>query len=60
MAIDLHLPLDPIPQVRVRELGGTEPDSELDMPWVENVVTAAGAVFTVLFVSSVAVVMYLA
>ncbi len=60
MAIDLRLPLDPIPQIRVRESSSAEAESDLDMPWAENIVTAAGAAFTVLFVSSVAVLMYLA
>ena len=64
MAIDLHLPLDTLPQIRVREIADTEADteadSELDLPWAENIVTAAGVAITVLFVSSVAVVMYLA
>ena len=60
MAIDLHLPLDPVPQIGVRDTLDTEADTDLDMPWAENIVTAAGVAFTVLFVSSVAVVMYLA
>ena len=37
-----------------------ELESDLDRPWVENVVTAAATVLTVLLVSSVAVLMYLA
>ena len=60
MAIDLHLPLDTLPQIHVREIADTEPDADLDLPWAENIVTAAGVAITVLFVSSVAVVMYLA
>ena len=35
-------------------------DSDLNAAWAENVVTAMAAAFTVLFVSSVAVLMYLA
>jgi hypothetical protein len=35
-------------------------DSDLDRPWVENAVTLTVAVLTALFVSSVAVLMYLA
>lgn len=34
--------------------------SDLDRPWAENLVTAAAAALTVLAVSSVAVLMYLA
>jgi hypothetical protein len=60
MAIDLHLPLDTLPQVRIGEIDDSDTESELDLPWAENIVTATGAAFTVLFVSSVAVVMYLA
>jgi hypothetical protein len=35
-------------------------DSDLNAAWAENVVTATAAAFTVLFVSAVAVLMYLA
>jgi len=35
-------------------------ESDLNAPWAENVVTATAVAFTVLFVSSVAVLMYLA
>jgi len=35
-------------------------DPDAGPPWMENVMTAAGAALTVLFVSSVAMLMYLA
>ena len=35
-------------------------ESDLDRPWVENVVAAAATVLTVMLVSSLAVLMYLA
>ncbi len=65
MAINLHLTLDHLrpdtqPHVGVVEFERADVESDLDLPWVENVVTAAGAAVTVLFVCSVAVMMYLA
>jgi hypothetical protein len=45
---------------RVESADYFDPEVELDRPWVETAVTAAGAMLTVLFVSSVAVLMYLA
>ena len=52
--------LDMQPRVGVADAEQTAIESDLDLPWAENVVTAACAALTVLFVSSVAVVMYLA
>ncbi len=65
MALDvqfsnLQLSLDMQPSVGLADSERIESESDLDLPWAENVVTAAGATLTVLFVSSVAVVMYLA
>jgi hypothetical protein len=45
---------------RVAERSDPEFEGELDRPWAGNVVTAAAAVLTVVLVSSVAVLMYLA
>lgn len=52
--MSLHL------ETRVESADYFDPEIEFDRPWVENAVTAVGAVLTVMFVSSVAVVMYLA
>ena len=65
MALDLQfsnlqMSLDLQPSVGMADAERPEMESDLDLPWAENVVTAACAAFTVLFVSSVAVVMYLA
>jgi len=60
MAFDLEMSLDMQPRVGVADAEKTAIESDLDLPWAENVVTAACAALTVLFVSSVAVVMYLA
>jgi hypothetical protein len=49
---------DSQPVVGVSE--SDEFESDLDLPWAENIVTAAGTALTVLIVSSVAVMMYLA
>jgi hypothetical protein len=38
----------------------TEPEPEFEMIWAENAITFAGAALAVLFVSSVAVLMYFA
>jgi len=38
----------------------TEPEPEVEMIWAENAITFAGAALAVLFVSSVAVLMYFA
>ena len=38
----------------------SNPERDLDQPWIENVVTATVAAFTVLVVSSLAVLMYFA
>ena len=38
----------------------TEPEPEVEMIWAENAIAAAGTAIAVLFVSSVAVVMYFA
>jgi Na+/phosphate symporter len=48
------------PLIGAVELDDAVAEAELDLPWMENVVMAAGAAFTVLFVSSIAVLMYLA
>jgi hypothetical protein len=42
------------------EPADAESESDLDRPWVENVVAAAATVLTVVLVSSFAVLMYLA
>ncbi len=60
MALDLQLQLDTQPRVGGVEFDQADVESDLDLPWVENVITAVGAAFTAMFVSSVAVVMYLA
>lgn len=57
---DRPMSLDIQSRVGMAEFSEPEFESDLDSPWAENVVTAAGAAFTVLFVSSVAVLMYLA
>ena len=57
---DLQMSLDIQPSVGKADAERAEMESDLDLPWAENVVTAACAALTVLFVSSVAVVMYLA
>jgi hypothetical protein len=45
---------------RVESADYFDPEVDLARAWVETAVTAAGAMLTVLFVSSVAVLMYLA
>jgi hypothetical protein len=45
---------------RVESAEYFDPEIETERLWVENFVTAVGTVLTVLFVSSVAVLMYLA
>jgi len=57
---DLQMALDGQPRVGIADSERTDIESDLDSPWAENVVTAACAALTVIFVSSVAVVMYLA
>ena len=52
-------------EIEARVTGGmaeseTNWDSETEMLWVENLVTATATAIAVLFVSSVAVLMYLA
>jgi hypothetical protein len=54
MSLDLHS------RSESPEYLDPESESELDRPWAENLVTATAAALTVLVVSSVAVVMYLA
>ncbi len=44
----------------VAEIFQSEAEPEPSVPWAENAVTATVAAFTVLFVLSVAVLMYLA
>lgn len=60
MAFDLQLPLDTQPRIGGVEFDRSDVESDLDLPWVENLITAVGAAFTAMFVSSVAVLMYLA
>ena len=52
--------LDILSRFESAERSDPDFESELDRPWAENVVTAAAAALTVLVVSSVAVLMYLA
>jgi hypothetical protein len=52
--MSLHL------DTRVASADYFDPEAEFDRPWLEKAVTAAGAAVTVLIVSSVAVLMYLA
>ena len=54
------MPLDFQSRVDVAELFEPEPELAAEPSFAENVVIVAGASFTVLFVSSVAVLMYLA
>lgn len=54
MSLDLHS------STASPEYFDPEFEAELDRPWAETVVTATAAALTVLVVSSVAVVMYLA
>ena len=54
------MPLDNFSGVQYADFSESEFEGEINRPWAEKAVTAAGAVLTVLFVSSVAVLMYLA
>jgi hypothetical protein len=54
MSLDIHSRVD------AGEIFEPEFESDFDLPWAESAVTMAAAAFTVLFVSSVAVLMYLA
>jgi hypothetical protein len=55
MSLDMHSSME-----KYEAEGELGFDSDLDRPWVENAVTLTVAAFTALFVSSVAVLMYLA
>ena len=52
--------LEILSRAEFAEPAEAESESDLDRPWVENLITAAATVLTVVLVSSVAVLMYLA
>lgn len=58
MSLEMHSRMGALDVLEAEAESGFERD--IDRPWVENAVTLTVAAFTVLFVSSVAVLMYLA